>query len=102
MNVIGVHKDHVGVSVPASQWEFAMQEAFAKQDRFVFQGRRLSNVEIALEQAGNFKLPDLLQWNLPGSLPAAASHDLCSKRTHGKPLSARRKQLGGRVALIQA
>ena len=58
MQVIGVNKDHVGVSVPTSEWEFAMQEVLDKQNRFVFKGRRFSNVEITPEQAVDFTLPD--------------------------------------------
>ena len=71
MQVIGVNKDHVGVSVPTSEWEFAMQEVLDKQNRFVFKWRRFSNVEITPEQAVDFTLPDtfprdrLQQPNLP-------------------------------------
>ena len=48
----------MGVSIPTSEWEVAMQEVLDKQDRFVFKGRQFSNVEITPEQAVDFTLPD--------------------------------------------
>ena len=53
MKVIGIFKDHVAVSVPTSQCDFAMQELSAKQNEFVFHGRILSTHGVAIEQVGN-------------------------------------------------
>ena len=102
--MIGVNNQYVAVSVQASEWEFAMQDAFAKHDRFVVHGRKLSSDEIAPEQPEVSHCPihcrGVCLMRCQEQQHALATH--CNIRIHGKPLSARRKRLGGRVAPIQA